>query len=455
MSSAAAQLDRFRFINDALTGSGGFRPAVTHNARGEASGVSGACYLTPHPRESNAKYARRCEVAWFENYLAPACSRFAGYLAANPPMRDFGGFALYQQMADDIDAQGNALDVFLHDFALHAKARGTMLALVDAPDAQSGRTVPLWKMIAPEAVRSFRLGDDGKFDFVEFSGTYAAGADTGSSTQEAIWRFDRQGWSVRQAGANHATDEAEHGLGECPVLIFTETGAFPCFGSFSQIADISRRLFNAWSELDEILRAQTFSLLTFQVPADNPQFDAAAVAETIGTHNMLVHSASTPQFIAPPNGPASLYLEVVGKLEARIRDISLNVEGSQSQESGLALQMRFRALNSALTHFARRMEDFERRAWALSARYLGMKGVPKVSWARNFELSDINAELEILQQLQAAAAPEEVVSAQFARVVSMQFASASPEDMTAMQTAIASRTHAAPAPEDGDGTHAD
>lgn len=435
---AAIGLHRFRFIRDALNGEGGFRPAVARNAKNEPT-VSSTNYLVPHPRESAEKYARRCEVAWYQNHLAPACVRFAGYLATRPPMRDFDGFAVFEQMADDIDGRGNSLGVFMADFIVQAKARGSMLLLVDLPAADEPRTVPYWRAIPPEDVTDFQLGEDGRFDFVEFSGTY----ETGGKQISVTYHYDREKWEVRKGSGNgELLDASPHGLGECPVIPFTESGAFPCFGSFTQIADMSRRLFNMQSELDELLRSQTFSLLTFQRPPEDTSFDVSGIAETISTHNMLVHAGDTPQFIAPPDGPAEIYLKVIAAMEARINDAALTVEASESQESGLALQMRFQALNSALAHFAAQLEDFERRAWALSARHMGISTPPDIEWQRNYALADIATELEILQQLQASGAPDEVVNAQMSRVVGLQFAGADIDEMTEMQEAIEQRAHA-------------
>ena len=95
------------------------------------------------------------------------------------------------------------------------------------------------------------------------------------------------GLDGRQPIRKNILDAGEHPLSECPVLIGTEGGDFPHFGPFAPIADLSKRLFNLDSELDEILRSQTFSLLTMNVPqgsTSDQKLDAARVAgQTIGT----------------------------------------------------------------------------------------------------------------------------------------------------------------------------
>ena len=168
--------------------------------------------------------------------------------------------------------------------------------------------------------------------------------------------------------------------------------------------------------------------------------DAAKVAgETIGTNNLMVHSGSTPAFIAPPDGPARVYLDRIDKLRAQIDEIGLDVTGSMQRESGIALQMRFQALNGALARFAAQMEDLERRAWDLSQRWLGMTQAPRVSWPRDFNLADVEAELKILHDMQANGMPAEAVAAQQKRIVAVQFAGLDLDDQQEIIQAIDER----------------
>jgi hypothetical protein len=219
--------------------------------------------------------------------------------------------------------------------------------------------------------------------------------------------------------------EGEHPLNECPLLIFTEGGDFPHFGSFAPIADLSRRMFNLDSELDEILRSQTFSLLTMQVSENSTDAQkvqaAQVVGETIGSSNLMVHSGSTPAFIAPPDGPARIYLDRIAALRDQINEIGLVIASSSQRESGLALQMRFQTLNSELAKFASRMEDLEARAWELSRQWLGLTTAPEVMWSRDFNMADVANELDILASMQASAMPTEVIAEQQRRIVAVQF----------------------------------
>lgn len=417
---------RFQFIAHALAGDGPFRPAISYDGLGNPVSVA-TSYLIRYPRESIQKYARRCEVAFFTAPLSQAVSRFVGHLTGKPVFRDIGN-PLLDGIAQDVDGRGNSADVFWQVFAQHAKARGSMLLLVDMPaqmprtqgEQIAARATPYWASIAPELVTEYQLGDDGKFDYVTFSGFWSRDG----KREPCKWTFTRSEWKAVDANDKPLGGDA-HPLGECPVLIFVEGGEFPHFGAFAPIADLSRRLYNAESELDEILRSQTFSLLTMQVPngtSSSLKVDAAQTAgETISTNNLLVHEGSTPQFIAPPDGPAKIYIERIDKLRDQIDEIGLNVATINRQESGIAMRMRFATINAELSRFSARLEDLERRAWSLSAKWLGLSQEPSIAWPRDFNIADVEQELTILGEMRGNAMPESAIAEQEKRIVATQF----------------------------------
>ena len=440
---------RFEFIGHALRGDGPFRPEVVEYAIDGSVTLSGKSYLTRYPRESDAKFARRNLVAFYDSPLDQACSRFIGYLSTKPPSRELP-HDLYERMAEDIDGKGNTLDVFWQQYATEAKARGSMLLLVDMPAASTarslseqiaGRNLPYWMPVAPELLTDWTIGEDGKFAFAEFRGTFTHPDDT---QEPCISRFDRASWSARSDdGKKKILAEGEHSLGECPLLIWTESGDFPCFGSFAPIADISKRLFNLESELDEILRSQTFSLLTMQVPDGTDEAQkllmAQTAGQTVGTQNLIVHSGSTPAFIAPSDGPAKVYIERIDKLRTRVDIIGLNVATIDQQESGIAMQMRFQQINGELVKAAIRFEDLERRAWDLSARWVGLSALPSVEWSRDYQIADVEQEMKILIDMQSSAMPAEVIAEQQKRIVSVQFGGLEDDDLSELMASIEER----------------
>lgn len=428
---ASKEIQRFRFIAHSLNGDGYYRPTVSYDSLDRAIDTTYS-YLVRYPRESDEKYARRNQLAFFSSPLAQAVARFQGYISGKKVYREYPN-EIFQAMADDIDGKGSSIDVFSQTLIKEAKARGSMLLLVDMPKAMaqnqaqqiSQRIAPYWTPIYPEKLTDYDIGDDGKFVFARFSGMYT---HEDGSKEPCEWYFDSEMWGAYTT-EDKLIESAEHPLGECPVLIFTEGGDFPKFGSFAPIADLGKRLFNLDSELDEILRAQTFSLLTLQAPENSTaaeKMEAARVAgETIGTSNLMVHSGQQPAFIAPPDGPARIYIDRINQIKSQIDEIGLNVATVNEAESGIAMQMRFHAVNSELSAFAVRMEDFERRAWDLSAKWLGMQAIPEVEWPRDYDIADVQGELDILASMQSTNMPDAVIDQQKKRIVSVQFGGAS------------------------------
>ncbi len=419
-------IQKFKFISHALNGTGGFSPHVSYDSLGRPIDTT-LSYLVRYSRESDEKYARRCDVAFYTAPLAQAVARFDGYLSSKKVVRTLP-HELYEVMAKDIDGKGNSLEVFMSSLTRNAKARGSMLLLVDMPKQMTEtqgqqieqRVAPFWTAIFPENIVEFEISDNGKFEYVKFSGTYV---HESGEHQSCEWYFDEEIWSALDG--EKLIDGAEHGLAECPVLIFTEHGDFPCFGPFSHIADLSRRLYNLESELDEILRAQTFSLLTLQAPENSTtqeKLEAARIAgETIGASNLMVHSGQQPAFIAPPDGPARIYLDRIQAVKNQIEDMALSVDTINQQESGFAMQMRFQAINAELATFSMSLEDLERRAWDMSAKWLMLSVVPEIEYPRDFNMADVQTELEIYQTMQAAGMPDPVLLQQQRKIVATQF----------------------------------
>lgn len=433
--STPPSFERFQFIAEALDASGGFSPNVVYtkddNGLVKPTSVKGSCHLVPYPRESMTKFAARAAVAVYENHIRSACDRFVSYLVAKPPQRSGADGPATAAFVNDADWCGNSLDVFWSGFMVQARARGTMLVLVDMPEQLpataaeqiEGRAIPYLTAIRPERVRGYTLDDRGRFTSLAISAVERVGEEM----KELVRYWDAYGWKVLDG--EQVLRQGEHSFGRCPVVAFTESASFPCFGTFEQIAHLSRRHFNAQSELDEILRSQTFSLLTYQVPPESAAlFNAADVAATIGTHNMLVHQGDAPEFIAPADGPAQVYMARIGSLEAAIRRVSMTIDDTtqQAAESGLALQLRFQSLNAALSSFAQRMQDLERQVWDLFHAGMRSENRVGVEWPHDYSLADVASELDVLTAMQTTGFSDLVLIEQRKSIASAVFANTEP-----------------------------
>lgn len=453
-------LARFAFLAEAFEGDGGFTPRVTWEDQSVATKdqagttiyatrrvpkLAAPCHLVPYPRESAEKFASRAAVAVYENHLREACERFIGYLGRRRPVRDGIDAPLTALLVADADMRGTPLDQFFVGFALQAKARGSMLLMIDLPgepgeaepaslQAQiSSRKVPLLRAIEPEALANFEVDDDtGLMTSVSIACTELVGGEP----KACVRTWNASGW-VLSCGGKTVT-EGLHPFGQCPFLALTESGAlFPHVGKYAQIADLGRRLFNARSELDEILRGQTFSLLTLQIPPEAATYDLATAVAGIGTSSMLTHQGITPAFIAPDSGPATTYLAVIEQLQQSIKRIAMEeATAGDAAESGVARRLRFERLNSDLANFAHKLQALEVRMWAMFHRALGTNNRVMVEWPSDFNLVDTLAELDILAAMQATGFPPAVLAAKRETVVGAEFDAADDDTKAALRAAL-------------------
>jgi len=421
--------------------------------------VLGDCHLVPYPRESEDKYASRAACAVYENHLLTSCERFSAYLGRKSPARTGTDNPLVSRMVEDADDSGTALDVFWHHFAINTKARGCMLLLLDMPtelpatsmaDVISGsvRAVPYLSAIEPETVADYTLDAKGRFTELKVNALEKINGELVPVLR--VWTAT--GWSVLRG--QQVLRQGSHPFGACPVLAFTESGVpFPQVGKYAQIADLSKRMYNARSELDEILRGQTFSLLTLQVPQDSAaMFKPDETAATIGIHSLLVHQGDTPAFIAPDSGPAQTYMAQIEAMRLAISRISMESGTEQAQgnttqiESGLSRRLRFEALNADLSTFARGLQDLEARMWALFHRALGLTNRVEVTFPSDFNLTNSTAELDMLLLMQQTGFPEAALAEKRRTIVQAEFDRAEPATMQLLLASIDDQIQASKQP---------
>ncbi len=378
----------WEFANEAYEGSGGF-------LTGE--------YIDKYPRESDEKYEERQKIAYYTNIFASKINRYIGYLFKQTPTRNSSN-NLIRIIFDDVDNRGNSIDVFMSNFAKHAKVRGVNLLLVDMPknipatlaEQIQARSLPYFTEIVPERLVAFKLDNTGKFEYVAFSDVIDNSTMQKQDIKEVIRYYDKQSWKILDAeDTNKVIESGEHNLGVCPVLIFSETGEFPAIGEFTQIAHLAKRHYNLQSELDEILRGQTFSILTLN--ADT----ASDVEVKLSTDNAIIYGKefNKPEYIAPPAAPAEIYQQKIKDIEAQIDKIAFDVSTNESKESGIALDIKFQGLNASLSNFALRLEDLELRAFDVVCRYLNIKNDVDILYPKNFNVIDIEKEIGILSEM--------------------------------------------------------
>jgi len=381
-------LSDYSFIREAYLGDGGF---------------SDGSYIDKFPRESDDKYKERQKIAYYTNLFASKINRYIGYLYKTAPMRTSSN-NLIKQIFNDVDNRGNSVDVFMSSFAKTAKSLGANLLLVDMPtdipnnlqEQIDSRALPYFVEIEPHTVVKYKLDKFGKFEYISFNSTIDNSTYHADDVKQVVRYYDKTEWIVYDGDT--VLQRGQHNLGVCPVISFGENGSFPDVGEFNQIAHLQKRHYNLKSELDEILRGQTFSLLT--VNADSP----SNVELKLSTDNALIYGKEmqSPSFIAPEANSARIYQDEIQSIEDTINKIAYDLSTNQSQESGIALDIKFQGLNGSLSNFAMRLEDFEIRAFEVVAKYLKILNVDiTIEYPKVFSIVDVEKEIGVLSEIKA------------------------------------------------------
>jgi len=390
-------ITEWQFVADAYNGTGGF---------------ADGSYLDKFSRESDGStdsssnaYGDRKDASKheYENVFISKVSRYVGYLFKSLPTRETED-QLLQGIDEDVNRRNESANVFFSNFAKNAKARGVNLLLVDIPQEKAQdrkeqldkRLTPYFVEMMPENIESYKLDNFGRFEYVTFNETIDNSTYENPDQEDIVRYYDKTEWRIYDKHKN-ITDRGEHGFSQCPVLIFSEKGVFESLGEFSQLAGLSKRMFNLDSELKLLLRGQTFSVLTIWTEkGSNPTI-------SLGTDNALLYSGDhPPSYISSDVAQAATYEnKLIGVKEAMDR-VAYDVSTTAAQESGIALSLKFEGLNSSLNSFAQRMENLERTAWDLVCDNLSIsREAITIVYNMDFSITDLTNEIDVLDSVNA------------------------------------------------------
>lgn len=408
LTSSRAQL-----ISDAYHGEGGF---------------STGTYIDRFRSEGDDDYVARQSIAVYDNMFKPACARYAGYLARHPATRTTDNPLLIAMMSS-IDRDNTSVQTWMINFAKNAKAFGSAIGVVDMPDADIPASqasqieqgiIPYFATIAMNHVTDYSVNTSGHIDYLQIKRYEYIDNKRVLVTRE--WDSEL----IKMMVGSSVVFERETIGGICPVVDFSE-GDFPEDGEFSGVADLQRELYNRYSEGKQIIRDQTFSVFTYQVPAEYWSIvDTAEVAEAIGTKRAVKYIGDNqPGYAAPDVGPSNTISSDRNELKDRIREITHTVEkDSAIPESGVSRAIKFQDLNGSLSSYAGNLEKFERRMWNVACKMLNIDPDEiSVDWPREYKVIDIDSELDAIDRMISLGFPESSIEEKKRRVLSSIFTS--------------------------------
>lgn len=362
-------------------------------------GFDDGSYLIQHPRETDKKYGKRKEAAYYLNYVSSVVDGHVNPIFRSPISRDWKGSGLqeiFEKFSLDVDCLGTNLDSFMKMAALASKLYGIVFLVVDnfqeVPQTKDKtieeRAFPYLYLVEPSAVTEYKLDRLGRL--IAFS--FEEKAEDGESTQTRT--FTAEKWQIDNG------EEGDNHLGVVPVIPLLsrkiKLGEELPPSEFAAIVKTNLNIFQQCSWLNEILQNQTFPLLVY--PSNE------AVDLTIGSENALGFDGETshhaPSFIAPPSGPAEVLAANVDRLIKEIYRMAQmsHTTGVEKQTSGVARAWDFEESNLALSDFAENLENAEKQITFLFSRYMNDATFEYLcSYSRNFQVPDLEKELSIAQ----------------------------------------------------------
>lgn len=375
------RIEEYSLLNNAYYGDGGF--------------LNGK-YLVQHPRESSEKYQQRLALAYYLNYTSPCVNAHVDPIFKRDPQREYSGAitALWEDFAKDTDLAGTDLNTLVKRWAVAAKLYGIGYVVCDNA-LQPGSTIgeilaskkrPYAYLLDPDRVKEIKVDNNGKIIYFSFL------ERDPKSKRDFVRIFTYKGWELRDG--DKIVSNGAYDFGRVPVvkLASREISPFDMFpaSEFISIAMTNRSIYNKCSWLDDILRNQTFSILTYPT--------TKAEELDIGTDNALAYppdSRHIPSFIAPPAECATVLANQIQMLQEEIYRMAVvvNVTGVRTQSSGVAKQWDFEQTNQLLSSFAGNIDVAETELAELFALWLGSEFDYQCNYPKDFSVSDVTTEL--------------------------------------------------------------
>jgi len=394
-----ANIDTWTMLHDSYHGTGGFEDGT---------------YLDKYEKEDEAKYISRKKLSYYPNYTAAIVDTYVGHIYKKSPDRRTINDIL-DSFHRSTNLRGDAsIDVLMSQAFITAIVIGHCFVVVDTPNVEV--TTKLEERLAnkkayayvvhPKNVLDWAIDEYGILQWIKIKETALTNTEDvfeehEERTRYKIWTIDE--WSLIEEDEGDLTviDSGSHGLGKVPVVPvhYKKADGHTILGisGIKDVSSLSKRLFNLLSELDDLLRQQTFAILTF--PGDPGEIrldtDLAVTFDPESKH--------APAFIAPPSSTTDSYEKRIKQtVEEIYRLAKLNhtgIENHNAVKSGASLQIEFEKTEAMLQKVAINLTNAEYFIHELVLLWNGVsvdniKTEVTIEYPDQFGLVDVGAVLE-------------------------------------------------------------
>lgn len=386
-------LNPYDFMDHAYYGTRGFRDGT---------------YLTPHTREMF--YRARRQTSVYKNYVRPILDAMVTPIFADAIPRSIDSSSLFADFVYDVDNNGVSLDNFVNECMKTCIRHGQVFVVMDnftesdmpetVLDARSERVFPYVMIKTANDVKSYSLDKWGNLQSIIFFDRIAT---INNKEVQLYRRWDANSSQItieKDGSYTPAEPEVVHGLGVIPVLTMYSAPRrckqkLLIEPPLYDIARIALVIYNKDSEVRDLERAQSFSVLCVQSDRGGNL--------SLGAHNVIFVPPETqfmPTFISP--NPAILVGLMVNSEKLRDDLYKLaeqnGVTAVKSMTSGVAESFRFFGHETVLQRVSRMASTLDYAIFDLFCRYTNETPTYTADYPVDFAPGNITAEVDSLDK---------------------------------------------------------
>jgi len=392
-------------------------------------------FLVEREKEVTSSYNRRLRLSAYENLLADIIQRRGGIVFSRDFPEDIKTSKknVLDYIKEDIDRQGNSLDVFVKEICFPlSQCYGYLPVWVDkgreeaeTEEAQEeGELFPYAKIVLPSDMLNWYVGKDKSLEWVLLrSDTKKSVGDY--SVPETVKRFtyiDREKIEVWEEQVGEEKGEKQYVMAIGPIL--HEIGRVPIeilyderipgesvVGKMSLLnsCEISIAMFNEQSWAQNVAYKTNFSTLAAELTPE--QIEQGRVS--IGEENIFVipeDAKHAPMFLSPDTSPLSAFAERINDMRRRAYEqAQLDAgfaEDKREELSGIAYTIRRKDTEEMAQRLGKQVADFQERLLELILRDYEQDATMEVSITAPKKYGvratqDALAELKAIEELTA------------------------------------------------------
>jgi len=367
-------------------------------------------YLTRYVKETDQEYRNRVEQTPLDNHCKSIVSIYNSFIHKKPPHREFGRYAKdssLQSFLNDADREGRSLDDFMSQVNIVSSIYGHAWVIVDKPEAAVDTRAqeeeydirPYLTLFTPIQVLDwdYKQNLNGSFYLCELK---ILEASDGDSYCIKTFYTDRIQREFVEKNEIVRVETLPNNIGQIPaVCVYSSRSNQRGIGvsDISDIADVQRAIFDANSEIEQIVRLSNHPSLVM-TQGTQPGAGAGAI--------IIVEEGTDAGLKPYLLQPSSTSIDSVRNLIAdRVETINrmANVGGVRQSESkkisGVALQQEFELLNARLAEKAKNLELGEYQIWELYTTWMNLpKNFYFIEYADSYNTRDKETDFALLSQ---------------------------------------------------------